>query len=68
MNPKIKAEAVIRALCIESPDDIEIELIANYFNVHVKRKRLEGAAARLTLINNAACITISNAEQNLPSV
>lgn len=62
MNPVKKAETIISLLDIKRAQDIDIELISNYFDINIKRNKLDGASARLLCIEDAACITVSNSE------
>lgn len=68
MNPIKKAESIMSLLDINSPDDIDIELIANFFDISVKRKKLDGSSARLLCVKGSASITISNSEQYTPRI
>lgn len=64
MNPRTKASEIIDTLHITSPTELKIELIANYFNIIVEKKVLEGATARLTCIADYAIITIAISENH----
>lgn len=68
MNPRKKAEEVIADLGISTPCEIDVNLIASYFNIIVNIKQLEGAAARLTCVDDFAAITIAASETHEPRI
>lgn len=68
MNPKEKAEYILSILDIQKKEEIDIDLISNFFEICVVKRNLTGCSAKLTCSKRNACITISNSEQYEPRI
>lgn len=66
MSPKEKAEYILSILGIQVKEDIEVDLISNFFGIFVARRDLSGCSAKLTCSKRSARITISSAEKYEP--